>query len=130
MLESQRAIFNTVPNRDFLSLYHGDRIDYKKVTDLLDFNKKELARVTGVPIDSIRFDQKMPKELTERLREWAIVLQLVAQFFEGDKNKTVLWFRIPNPLLGNITPRDMIRFGRFKKLLKFIQNALSENLGS
>jgi hypothetical protein len=29
--------------------------------------------------------------------------------------------------LGNITPRDMIRIGRFKKLHRFILNALSEN---
>jgi uncharacterized protein (DUF2384 family) len=68
----------------------------------------------------------MPKELQERLMEWAVALNLVAQFF-NDEQKTVLWFRTPNPLLGDMTPRDMIRVGRFRKLVRFIQTALSEN---
>jgi len=51
---------------------------------------------------------------------------MVAQYFR-DGQKTILWFRTPNPLLGNITPRDMIRIGRFRKLQRFIQNALDEN---
>jgi uncharacterized protein (DUF2384 family) len=55
-----------------------------------------------------------------------LALNLVAQFF-GDEQKTVLWLKTPNPLLGDMTPRDMIRIGRFKKLRRFIQNALSEN---
>jgi hypothetical protein len=38
-----------------------------------------------------------------------------------------LWFKTPNPLLGDIAPRDMIRIGRFKKLRQFILQALSEN---
>ena len=68
----------------------------------------------------------MPKELEERVREWAVALSLVAQYFK-DEHKTVLWFKTMNPLLGNITPRDMIRIGRFKKLYRFILNALEEN---
>ena len=68
----------------------------------------------------------MPKELQERVQEWAVALALVAQYFKNEQ-KTVLWFKTPNPLLGNITPRDMIRVGRFKKLRLFILDALSEN---
>jgi uncharacterized protein (DUF2384 family) len=68
----------------------------------------------------------MPRELQDRLLEWAVALSLVAQFFK-DEQKTVLWFKTPNPLLGDMTPRDMIRVGRFRKLRRFIQNALSEN---
>jgi hypothetical protein len=69
----------------------------------------------------------MPAELRERLIEWATAINLVANFF-GDGDKALLWFQTPNPLLGNMTPRDMIRVGRFKKLLKFIQTALDENI--
>lgn len=68
----------------------------------------------------------MPNELKERITEWAIALNLVAGFFKDEK-KTVLWFSMPNPLLGGMSPRDMIRVGRFKKLLKFIHNDLDEN---
>jgi hypothetical protein len=68
----------------------------------------------------------MPEELLERMREWATALNLVANFF-NDEQKTMLWFQLPNPLLGNMPPREMIRVGRFNKLFKFIQTALSEN---
>lgn len=68
----------------------------------------------------------MPQELEKRLFEWAIALNLVGSYF-GDLDKTILWFQAPNDLLGDLSPRDMIRLGRFKKLYKFIKNALSDN---
>lgn len=81
----------------------------------------------NVPVYSVRYEpQKMPIELKERLTEWAVALNLVAGFFK-DQEKTILWFNIPNPLLGGMSPKDMIRVGRFKKLLNFIQTALDEN---
>ncbi len=46
---------------------------------------------------------------------------------QTSQQKTLLWFRTPNPMLGNATPRIMIRMGRFKKLLTFIQTALEES---
>jgi hypothetical protein len=48
---------------------------------------------------------------------------LVAEYFKGDLEKTALWFKIDNPMLGDVSPREMIRAGRFKKLIKFIYNA-------
>ena len=68
----------------------------------------------------------MPSDLRERLVEWATAINLVGSYF-NDANKTMLWFQISNPQLGGMSPRDMIRVGRFKKLLKFIQTALDEN---
>jgi len=65
---------------------------------------------------SVRFDQKIPKEVLDRLKEIANICGLVAQFFGGDIAKTALWFKTVNPLLGNISPRDMIRYGRYEKL--------------
>jgi hypothetical protein len=52
---------------------------------------------------------------------------LVAQFFAGDAAKTALWFKTKNPLFGNISPRDMIRYGRYEKLRRFVMSALEEN---
>lgn len=98
-----------------------------KVIEFVGFKKEDVSKATGVPSNSIRYDERMPQILKDRLREWANLLNLVAQFFEGDASKTALWFKTSNPMLGNITPRDMIRFGRSQKLLKFILNALSEN---
>lgn len=37
------------------------------------------------------------------------------------------WFLTPNPLLGNISPVDMIKMGRYKKLCKWVFNQLDEN---
>ena len=48
-------------------------------------------------------------------------------FFEGDVAKTALWFRLPNPLLGDVSPRDMIRYGRYARLQEFVVEALAEN---
>ena len=51
----------------------------------------------------------------------------VVEFFEGNVNRAALWFRLPNPLLGNISPHDMIRFGRYAKLQEFVVEALADN---
>jgi hypothetical protein len=51
----------------------------------------------------------------------------VVGFFEGDVAKTALWFRLPNPLLGDVSPRDMIRFDRYGKLRQYVMGALTEN---
>jgi uncharacterized protein (DUF2384 family) len=123
---SSTTLFGTVPKEDRLALFASGHTDYQKVVRLLDFSKRDVAKASSIPSISVRYDHKMPKELAERLQEWAIALTLVAQYFQ-DEHKTVLWFKTPNPLLGNITPRDMIRVGRFKKLQRFIQNALDEN---
>ena len=120
------AAFQTVPT-DHLSLLQGTQPKPKPILKFMDFKKEDIAKATGVPQSSIRYDEKMPAELAERLREWAVLINHVAGFFGGDADKTALWFMTPNPLLGNMPPRDLIRFGRSKKLLSFILNALAEN---
>ena len=120
-------IFGTVATRDHLSLFEDDTPNYEEVVDFLKFKKEDVSKAAGVSLSTVRYDEKIPVQLRERMQEWANLLNLVAEHFEGDSAKTALWFTMPNPLLGNISPRDMIRFGRYKKLLKFIVNALSEN---
>ena len=121
------GLFETIPKRDYLGLFPQGSTDFQKVVNLLEFRKKDVARASNISIQSVRYDPpRMPKELENRLLEWATALNLVAQFF-GDEHKTLLWFKTPNPMLGYMTPRDMIRVGRFRKLHRFIQNALSAN---
>lgn len=124
---SQASIYQNIAQKDHFSLFKGEKADFKKVAEKLDFGVKDVASATGVPVSSIRFDHKMPKEVATRITEWASLLNLVAQHFDGDVNKTTLWFKLPNPLLGNLSPRLMIRAGHYNKLLKFITNAISEN---
>lgn len=120
-------IFSNIPKKDYLSLLDKGEARASKVIEFVDFRKDDVAKAAGVPSNSVRYDERMPQILKDRLREWANLLNLVAQFFEGDAIKTALWFKTTNPILGDISPRDMIRFGRYHKLLKFILNALSEN---
>jgi hypothetical protein len=78
---------------------------------------------------SVRFDGAMPEPLRERMQEIAITINLVAKVFEGNADKTIAWFQTRNPLLGDISPRDMIRLGRFERLRKFIMQAMTEEAG-
>ena len=61
--------------------------------------------------------------VAERLREFANIANLVAEYFNGDVNKVSLWFELQNPMLGNILPRDMICGGGYKRLLNFVLDA-------
>jgi uncharacterized protein (DUF2384 family) len=61
----------------------------------------------------------------EYSRKEASVYQLAFQFFNDD-SKTRLWLRTPNPMLGNISPCDMMRLGRHDKLLRFMTQAIEE----
>jgi hypothetical protein len=60
----------------------------------------------------------------ERLEEIASTINLVAKEFGGDRDKTVAWFKARNPLLGDVTPRDMVRLGKYDRLRRFIINAM------
>jgi len=121
------ALFDNIPKKDYLGLFPEDGTDFQRVVKLLDFGKNDVARASNISVQAVRYDPpRMPKELQERIIEWGVALNLVAQFFK-DERKTVLWFRTPNPLLGDVSPRDMIKIGRFRKLRRFIQNALAEN---
>jgi hypothetical protein len=59
--------------------------------------------------------------------ELTVLCEQVVGFFEGDVAKTALWFRLPNPLLGDLSPRDMIRIGRYAKLHEFVVEALADS---
>jgi hypothetical protein len=123
---SPDIFFDTVPKKDYLSLFQNDKPKYDGVVEFLEFKKSDVSKAASVPVSSVRYDDKIPEELHERIREWATLLNLVAEHFGGNAQKTALWFTTFNPLLG-ITPRDMIRFGRYKKLVKFVLNARAEN---
>jgi hypothetical protein len=116
-------LFATVPQSNFLGLFGGGQPDLRKTAAFLEFKKDDVASATNVPIQSVRFDDRIPTEVRERLTEIAAICELVAQHFKGDIEKTALWFKVTNPLLGNISPRDQIRFGRYRKVLKFVLQA-------
>jgi hypothetical protein len=121
------TLFATVPEKDYLGFWANQTLNARGVVDFLDLEKRDVAKLAGVASTSVRFDQKMPKEILDRLQEIANICGLVAQFFAGDVAKTALWFKTANPLLGDISPRDMIRYGRYEKLRRFVMSALGEH---
>lgn len=108
---------------DLLNLYRDGRPDYKRIADLTKLSKTDLGKISQVAKSSVRFDAHIPEPVAERLREIANIANLVAEFFAGDAQKTALWFEIANPMLGNISPRTMIRLGKYKRLLSFVLQA-------
>jgi hypothetical protein len=122
------ALFSTIPRTDPLSLFQeSGKPNGPHITEMLRLRTKDVARATHLSETSIRYDLRMPETLEAWLRDVATTATLVAEFFDGNSTKTELWFSTPNPQLGNITPVDMIKIGRVRKLLSFVQTALSEN---
>ena len=118
-----RPITAHVARQDLLGLYRDGRPDYKRIADLVQLSKADLSKLTGIAKSSVRFDANIPVPVAERLREIANIANLVAEYFNGDVQKVGLWFELPNPMLGNISPRNMIRGGRYKRLLNFVLDA-------
>jgi len=114
-------IFSTVPVQDYLNLPS----ELKSVPDFLNFRKLDISKATRQPKNSIRYDERISSELKKSILEIGNIINLVANYFEGDLEKTKLWFSTPNPLLGDASPKDMILYGRINKLHKFVLNALS-----
>lgn len=121
------GLFGTVADKNYLGFWANETLNARGVAEFLDLNKRDVAKVAEVAPASVRYDEKIPKDVHERLQEIANVCELVAQHFGGDVRKTALWFKTKNPLFGNIAPRDMIRFGRYERLRRFIMEAIAEN---
>lgn len=116
-------IVSHIAREDLLHLYRDGRPDYKRIAELTKLSKTDLGKISQVAKSSVRFDAHIPEPVAERLREIANIANLVAEFFAGDSQKVALWFEIANPMLGNISPRTMIRLGKYKRLLSFVMQA-------
>ena len=120
-------LLQNVYNKDHLGFYANNQLNYSEVVDFLDLDANAVSKMAGVSKKSVRYDHKIPKNVSDRLREVANVCLLVADLFGGDIQKTALWFKTANPMLGDVSPRDMLRFGRYKKLLQFVMSAKEES---
>ena len=115
---------------DMLGFWEHGEPNYKKIADLWKLSKADLSKLGNVAPSSVRFDDDIPTSVAERLRELANIANLVAEFFKGDVHKVGLWFELANPMLGNISPRNMIRAGRYKRLLNFVLEARDAELAA
>jgi len=124
--EAPAEFFINVPQHNYLELYDSDeRRHAGRVANFLRFEPSDLSQFAGLPKRQVRSVKDLPRDLLNRLIEIGNICELVAGHFHGDQHKTYLWFTLPNMMLGNIAPRDMIRIGRYRKLYKFVIDALS-----
>lgn len=121
------GLFDTVPD-DLLQFGHGRTFDAKKAAQFLSLKNSDVGRIASVAESSVRWDNNIPEAVLVRMEEIASTINLVAQQFSGDPEKTIAWFRARNPLLGDISPRDMIRLGRYDRLRRFIIQAMTSQV--
>ena len=124
--EIMDGLFTSIPRRDRLGLFDDGNPKGTAIVAFLELRNQDVAKAANVARSSVRYDLRMPDVLKDWLLQVGTAIDLVAEFFD-DSKKASLWFRTPNPLLGNITPIEMIRMGRIKKLLNVIQTAIEEN---
>lgn len=122
--QSGFGLFDTVPE-DLLQFGHGQAFDAKKAATFLSLKKEDVGRISSVATSSVRYDDNIPEQVRVRLEEIAATINLVAKQFAGDPEKTASWFKARNPLLGDVSPRDMIRLGRYDRLRRFIIQAMT-----
>ena len=48
-------------------------------------------------------------------------VEMADEYFQ-DEQQVETWFTTPNPFLGNVSPFDMIKSGRSKKLLAWMRS--------
>ena len=119
-------LLETVAKTDYLGFFPSDPDEipnYKVVPNFLKIDKKQLSQIGQVAVASVRYDENIPKDLADRLEQVANIANRLTTLFDGDIQKAALWFRTPNPLLGEVSPRDMLRMNRFKRLAKFVAEA-------
>jgi len=117
-------LFSTLPT-SLLPIWDAPgKVNAERLAKLLEFSKKDIAEAANVNPHSFSYGGKLPPVVAERLYEWATALELVAGFFDGNADKTVIWFKSPNPLLGDLPPMYLIRIGRAGKLIRIIRDAL------
>jgi len=118
-------IFSNIPTGDLFGIKTDQGFDYQEAAKFLSMNKKAVAKAAGVSEQSVRYDERMPTDLKEFFMELVSVLSVVSSQLGEDKDKTRLWFNMPNPMLGGVSPMNMILLGKHKKLMKFIQRSIS-----
>lgn len=130
MVATSAALFETIAERDHLQFWQAGRFQPQRVVRFLGLTKSEVAVLACVAPSSVRYDEKAPRGLRERLTEIAGICELVAEAFAGNAAKTALWFKTPNPQLQNRAPRDLIRMRQHEQLGLLVMQAIAEDRDS
>jgi hypothetical protein len=110
--------------KDCLRFGSGSSFEAEAVQLVLALTDEDVARMASAPLTFARHDVEVSELVRARLEDVGRAINLVACVFDGDVERTVAWFKTRNPMLGDVTPRDMIRLGRFERLSKYIAAAM------
>ncbi len=129
-------------NNRIVTVEHENKMMRDKIRayeDRMKATVSSILQILSEPVDGKQSLEKVETTIRDRFKDivdnpdteyfrktWDAAYLLVSAFF-NDKKKTEAWFNTDNPMLGNISPRDMIRVGRGDKLLHFIKTSLDEN---
>lgn len=130
MEQSNHQLFSNIAHTKIPDFYTPEgETNYREVASIfLKLSNDDLAKIANVSVKTVRFDhEKMPQALKDRIEEIKNVCELVADLLGGDLKKTQLWFTTKNQMLGNLSPRDMIRYGRYNKLLDILMDIKNGN---
>ena len=116
--------FDNFPVADLLGFGAGEAFRPEQVRDFLRLESEDISRLANMSIAQVRLNTKVPVVLREKFAEIAVTCNVVAHIFGGDVDKTSLWFRVKNPSIGDVAPREMIRLCRFDRLRRHIANAV------
>ena len=95
MTLSAVQLFGNVARQDHLHFAQNGQLDYRKVASFLDLSKHDLSRIADVGQSSVRFDDRIPADLAQRLNEIANIANLVAEVFDGNAEKTARGSELP-----------------------------------
>jgi hypothetical protein len=131
-LAIERGIMTTITStsdigfKNHLKLFrtNGD-VDVEATKDFMEISLSELANAFGFTVDQIRPD-RLSSLAQERIGQLAYVLDIVAELFGGDTEKTKFWVKTPNPNFGGASARELILRGRFRKVHQFVMAAFKE----
>ncbi len=130
-MPSPQSLFSTVPNKKVMPFYNPNGVlETKKVINYFAFSNPDVAVISNVSSKSVRFDgDRTPELVKQRFSEIANICELVANQFDGDLDKTHWWFTTENPLLGGVSPRQMIKAGNYDRLKKIVQEFIAGDVG-
>ena len=54
-----QSVFDTVPIKNSIDIFEGSMPRYEKITQILDLDKDQMSKATGIAKNKMRFDDRM-----------------------------------------------------------------------
>lgn len=102
-----------------------DRICFK-INSYVFTDNKEPLQISRVLLNYLDQFKNLSQEILTDKEVMSLYNKILSEM-NWSHPKTQTWFKTENPLLGGMSPDEMIKKGRIEKLKQFIEVALDEN---